>query len=77
MSEKAIDFKIYEKVKKKADLRKKHLRELNEKILLYQSIADAAISDAARFKREADYWKLRSELFEKDLRMIEALNGRN
>lgn len=64
-----------EKLKKKSYERKRNLREMNQKLRLLQAIADAAISDAARWKREADFWKLRSELFERDLQVIEALNG--
>lgn len=47
---------------KKSAARKRHLRDMNEKLKLYQAIADAAISDAARWKAEADKWKL---MFEK------------
>lgn len=35
---------------------------MNEKLKLYQAVADAAISDAARWHKEAMYWKL---LYEK------------
>lgn len=48
-------------MKKKSDARKRHLRDMNEKIKLFTAIADAAISDAARWKKEADYWKLMYE----------------
>jgi hypothetical protein len=48
-------------MKKKSDARKRHLRDMNEKIKLFTAIADAAISDAARWKRESDYWKLMYE----------------
>lgn len=51
-------------MKKKSDARKRHLRDMNEKLKLYQAIADAAISDAARWKVEADKYKL---LYEKVL----------
>lgn len=65
----------FKAIKKKSDARKRHLRDMNNKIALYQAVADAAISDAARWKREADFWRLRSELFEKDVKMLEAING--
>lgn len=45
----------------KSSARKRHLRDMNEKLKLYQAIADAAISDAARWKAEADKWKLMYE----------------
>lgn len=64
-------------MKRKSDARKRHLRDMNNKLSLYQAIADAAISDAARWKREADYWRLRAELFEKDLKTNEAMNGKS
>lgn len=50
-------------LKKKSAARKRHLRDMNEKVTLYQAIADAAISDAARWHKEALYWKL---LYEKE-----------
>lgn len=49
-------------MKKKSSARKRHLRDMNIKLKLYQAIADAAISDAARWHKEALYWKL---LYEK------------
>lgn len=67
----------YKAMKHRSDARKRHLRDMNNKIKLLNAVADAAISDAARWKREADYWKLRAELFEKDLKTIEAMNGQN
>lgn len=45
-------------VQKKSAIRKRHLRDMNNKLRLYQAIADAAISDAARWHKEAMYWKL-------------------
>jgi hypothetical protein len=48
-------------MKKKSAARKRHLRDMNEKLKLYQAIADAAISDAARWHKEAQYWKLLHE----------------
>jgi hypothetical protein len=48
-------------VQKRSSARKRHLRDMNEKLKMYQAIADAAISDAARWKRESDYWKLVAE----------------
>lgn len=43
---------------------------MNEKIKLFTAIADAAISDAARWKKESDLWKLKYEtLNEKVLQM--------
>lgn len=48
-------------MKKKSSARKRHLRDMNEKLKLYQAIADAAISDAARWHKEAMYWKLKFE----------------
>lgn len=50
-----------EYIKKKSDRRKRHLRELNKKVELYIAMVDASISDAARFKAEADLWKERYE----------------
>lgn len=47
-------------VKKKSSIRKRHLRDLNKKIELYVALADAAISDAARWKLE--YQKVKEEL---------------
>lgn len=63
------------KLKIKSAERKRNLREMNDKIRLFQAMTDAAISDAARWKRESDYWKLRAELFERELRTLEAING--
>lgn len=48
-------------IKKKSSARKRHLRDMNEKLKLYQAVADAAISDAARWNKEALYWKLMFE----------------
>lgn len=48
-------------MKHKSAARKRHLRDMNQKLKLYQAIADAAISDAARWKAEADKWKLMYE----------------
>lgn len=48
-------------MKKKSAARKRHLRDMNVKLKLYQAIADAAISDAARWHKEAMYWKLKCE----------------
>ena len=45
--------------KKKSGARKRHLRELNKKIILYTALVDASLSDAARFKAEADLWQER------------------
>lgn len=45
-------------VQKRSAARKRHLRDMNEKLKLYQAIADAAISDAARWHKEAMYYKL-------------------
>lgn len=64
-------------MKKKSDARKRHLRDMNNKLSLYQAIADAAISDAARWKKECDYWRLRAEIFEKEVKFLEAMNGKN
>jgi hypothetical protein len=64
-------------MKRRSDARKRHLRDMNNKISLLQAIADAAISDAARWKREADYWQLRSSLFEKEVQFLEAMNGKD
>lgn len=44
-------------VKKKSTRRKKHLRDINQKLERYISVADAAISDAARWKAESEMWK--------------------
>lgn len=44
-------------IKKKSDARKRQLRAMNEKLKLYIALADAAISDAARFKLESEVWK--------------------
>ncbi len=52
----------------KSSARKRHLRDMNEKLKLYQAIADAAISDAARWKAEADKYKA---LYEKTLLKLE------
>lgn len=51
-------------MKKKSDARKRHLRDMNQKLKLYQAIADAAISDAARWHKEAQYWKLKCEMLD-------------
>jgi hypothetical protein len=48
-------------MKAKSSARKRHLRDMNEKLKLFQAIADAAISDAARWKAEADKFKLMYE----------------
>jgi len=48
-------------VKRKSHRRKRQLRALNDRIKLYMSMIDAAISDAARWKAEADLWKERYE----------------
>lgn len=48
-------------MKAKSSARKRHLRDMNEKLKLYQAIADAAISDAARWHKEAQFWKLKFE----------------
>jgi len=48
-------------MKKKSAARKRHLRDMNIKLKLYQAIADAAISDAARWHKEAKYWQLMYE----------------
>lgn len=45
-------------MKKRSSARKRHLRDMNEKLKLYQAVADAALSDAARWHKEAMYWKL-------------------
>jgi hypothetical protein len=45
----------------RSNRKKKHLRDMNEKLKLYQAIADAAISDAARWKAESDKYKLMYE----------------
>lgn len=57
------DIKI-KAMKKKSDARKRHLRDMNEKLKLYQAIADAAISDAARWHKEAQYWRLKFEILD-------------
>lgn len=61
----AEDFEIFEarlrQIKKKSDARKRQLRAMNEKLKLYIALADAAISDAARFKLESEVWKSRYE----------------
>lgn len=46
---------------RRSNRKRKHLRDMNEKLKLYQAIADAAISDAARWHKEAMYWKLKFE----------------
>lgn len=56
-----MDEAKFKAMKKRSDARKRHLRDMNNKIKLFTAIADAAISDAARWKREADYWKLMYE----------------
>ena len=48
-------------IKAKSSARKRHLRDMNDKIRLYMAIADAAISDAARWHAEAKYWQLKYE----------------
>ncbi len=48
-----------EQIQKKSSIRKRHLRDLNKKIESYIALADAAISDAARYKMEANNWKER------------------
>ena len=53
-----MDEAKYKAMKAKSSARKRHLRDMNEKIKLFTAIADAAISDAARWKRESEYWKL-------------------
>jgi hypothetical protein len=52
---------VLKSMKKKSAARKRHLRDMNEKLKLYQAIADAAISDAARWKAEAEKWRLMYE----------------
>lgn len=49
------------KIKKKSDTRKRQLRSMNDKIQKYIALADAALSDAARWKKEAELWKLKFE----------------
>ena len=49
--------KILKQTQKKSSTRKRHLRDLNKKIEKYIALADAAISDAARWKMEANNWK--------------------
>ena len=56
-----IEKKAYDQIRKRSSARKRHLRDMNEKLKLYQAIADAAISDAARWHKEAQYWKLMYE----------------
>jgi hypothetical protein len=53
-------------MKLKSAARKRHLRDMNQKLQLYQAIADAAISDASRWCTEAKYWKLLYETRVKD-----------
>lgn len=62
-----MDDAKFKAMKKKSDARKRHLRDMNEKIKLFTAIADAAISDAARWKKEADYWKLKFEIVNEKL----------
>jgi hypothetical protein len=45
-------------IQKRSSFRKRHLRDMNQKLKMYQAIADAAISDAARWCAEAKYYKL-------------------
>lgn len=49
-------------MKRRSSARKRHLRDMNQKLQLYQAVADAALSDAARWHKEALYWKLLYEL---------------
>lgn len=57
---KELQTELY-KVKKKSHARKRQLRSMHERIKLYINMVDAAISDAARWKAEADLWKERYE----------------
>ena len=45
------------KIKKKSDERKRQLRRLNQKMQLYIAVADAALSDAARWETQCKYWQ--------------------
>lgn len=53
-------------MKKRSNARKRHLRDMNNKLKLYMAIADSAISDAARWKIEREYWKLKYETLLKE-----------
>lgn len=56
-----MDDAKFKAMKKKSDARKRHLRDMNVKLKMYQTVADAALSDAARWHKEALYWKLMYE----------------
>lgn len=57
---KKIKTQLYE-LKKKSNRRKRQLKSMNERIKIYSSLADAAISDAARYRVEVELWKERYE----------------
>jgi len=67
---KEIKTELYN-LKRKANRRKRALKSINDKIRLYMSVADAAISDAARWKIQAEVWKERYE------RVVEDNNGKD
>ncbi len=56
-----LDEKKLLAMKNKSDARKRHLREMNQKLKMYMAIADSAISDAARWKAEYELIKLKYE----------------